>query len=366
MKSLKWILVVLLVLSIMLVGCAKKESKATEGKKLKVGFVYVGPIGDAGWTYAHNQGRLALEKQPFIEKTTYVESVPEGAEASRVITQLAEAGNDIIFTTSFGYMDPTAEVAKKYPDKIFMHCSGYKRDANMGTYFGRMYQAEYLAGMVAGKMSKKNKLGYVAPHPIPEVIRHLNGFALGVRAVNPKATVQVVWVNSWFDPAKEMDAANALIDMGCDIIAQGTDSAAPQQAAEKKGIYCIGYDSDMRSFAPKANLTGPIWHWDVMYNKICEEVSKKTWKSEDLWWGIESGLIGLAPYNDAVPQDVRTLVDAKQKEMTELKFDVFAGPIKDQKGVVKVQAGKTPTDPELLSMDWFVEGVVGELPKAKK
>lgn len=364
MKIVRWIVVFMLICGLVFVtSCAKKAAQANADKtKLKLGFIYVGPIGDAGWTYSHNEGRLAVEKLPFVEKTSFVESVPEGAEAARTISQLAEAGNNVIFTTSFGYMDPTFEVAKKYPNVIFMHCSGYKTAPNMGTYFGRMYQANFLAGLVAGKMTKSGKIGMVAAHPIPEVIRHINAFAMGIAKVNPKAKVHVVWTNSWFDPGKEMDAANALMDMGCDIVAQNTDSAAPQQAAEKRGKFSIGFDSDMSKFAPKAQLTAPIWHWDVIYKKICEDIYNKTWKPTSEWWAINTGIVDLAPFNAAVPQDVQKFVLAEKQKLADGAYDVFWGPIKDQKGVEKLKAGQKMTDEDMLKFNWFVQNVVGEIP----
>lgn len=360
MKKFLWIIIALLIVA-MIVGCGQQAAK---GKKLNIAFVYVGPIGDAGWTYAHNDGRLAMEELDFVEKTVYVESVPEGAEAVRPITQLAEAGNDIIFTTSFGFMDPTLEVAEKYPDKVFMHCSGYKTSENMGAYFGRMYQAKYLGGIVAGSMSKSGKIGYVAPHPIPEVIRLISAFTLGAQSVNPNAVVHIVWTNSWFDPAKEMDAANSMIELGCDVITQGADSAGPQQAAEKHGVWSLGYDSDMAKFAPTVHLTAPVWHWSVFYNHVAEQVYKGTWKSADDWWGIETGLIGLSPYNDAVPQDVRDLVETTKQAIIDKEFHCFNGPVYDQEGTLKVNEGEHLTDEQMLSMDWFVKGVIGSIPKS--
>jgi basic membrane protein A len=330
---------------------------------VEIAFVYVGPVGDAGWTFAHDQARKDLEQQfPWV-KTSYVESVPEGPEAERVLTQLAEKGADVIFTTSFGFMDPTVTVAQRYPDTVFMHCSGYKRAKNVGTYFGRMYQTKYLAGLVAGSVSKTGKMGYVAPHPIPEVIRHINAFALGVREANPKATVHVVWTNSWFDPAKEKEAANALIDAGADVISTGADSAAPLQAAEARGKYAIGYDSDSRKMAPKAFLTAPLWDWTVVYRDVVQKVKDGTWTSGDFWGGMETGVILLAPLSDLVPQEVKDRVAARTEEIKAGKYVVFTGPLKRQDGAEAVAAGQVPSDAELLSMKWFVEGVVGTIPQ---
>jgi len=342
---------------------ASEPKSATGGRDIEVAYVYVGPVGDAGWTFSHNESRLAVEKLPFVTKTTAVESVKEGAEATRVITQLAEAGHDLIFTTSFGFMDSTIEVAKKYPDVVFMHCSGYKRAENVGTYFGRMYQAKYLAGIVAAKMSDAGILGYVAPHPIPEVIRLINAYALGAQSVNPDIKVHVVWVNAWYDPGKEMDAAKALLDLGADVLSQGTDSASPQQAAQEAGVWSIGYDSDMSLYAPETHLTAPMWHWAVVCEKIAKEVSQGTWESRDIWWGIETGLVGLAPFHEAVLQDVRDQVADVKQQIVDGEEPVFEGPLKDQKGTVRVKDGVVMTDPDMLSMDWFVQGVMGSIPK---
>jgi basic membrane protein A len=244
-----------------------------------------------------------------------------------------------------------------------MHCSGFKTAPNMGTYFGRMYQARYLSGLVAGKMTKAAVIGYVAAHPIPEVIRGINAFTLGAQASNPKVKVHVVWTNSWYDPPKEREAAESLLDIGADVIAQHQDTPGPQQAAEKRGRYSIGYNSDMRAFAPKAHLTAPIWHWEKIYVEIAKQVRQGTWKSTELWPGLESGVVDLAPFSDAVPADVRTLVEQKKGDIVAKRWDVFTGPIKDQEGKVAVEAGKRMTDPEMLAMSFFVEGVVGSLPK---
>ncbi|WP_428267591.1 BMP family ABC transporter substrate-binding protein [Haliangium sp.] len=339
-----------------------KAPEAAEDE-LKVAFIYVGPIGDAGWTFSHDLARKDLEAQfPWV-KTTYRESVPEGAGAERAITQFAEKGYKVIFTTSFGFMDPTIEVAKRYPDTVFMHCSGYKRADNVGTYFGRMYQAKYLAGLVAGSMTKSGTIGFVAPHPIPEVIRHINAFTIGVREVKPDATVKVVWTNEWFDPGKEKEAADALLDAGADVIATGADSAAPLQAAEARGALAIGYDSDSREFAPSAFLTAPLWDWRVVYRDVVQQVKNGTWKAGDFWGGLETGVIHLAPLADKIPAEVKALVEARTKELSSGSRKVFAGPLTKQDGSEAQAAGGALADPDLLSMRWFVAGVEGTIPE---
>ncbi len=358
----RWVVLigVAVVLSLAMVGAGGSSFAAS---KFKVGFIYVGPIGDAGWTYAHNEGRKYLEAQLPNVETVYVESVPEGGDCERVLTQLAEAGCKVIFATSFGYMDFVQNVAARYPNVVFMHCSGFKTAKNVGTYFGRMYQPRYLSGLVAGKVTRKNLIGYVAAHPIPEVVRGINAFTLGVRAANPNAKVKVVWTNTWYDPAAEKEAAKSLLEAGCDVIAQHQDTPAPMQAAEEKGCYGVGYNTDMRQFAPKAVLTAPIWTWGPYYVKTVKAVQDGTWKSEQYWGGMEEGVIDIGPYGPMVPEDVKKLVAQKKQEIIAGKLVVFAGPLKDNKSVLRVPAGKAMTDAEMLSFDWFVEGVDGTVPK---
>ena len=329
-------------------------------KEVQVGFVYVSPIGDAGWSYAHNQGRLMVESMEGVT-TSYVESVPEGPDSERVMLNMARKGYNVIFATSFGYMDPMLKVAKKHPSTVFMHCSGFKLSENMGNYFGRMYQARYLSGMVAGAMTQSNILGYVAAFPIPEVIRGINAFALGAQSMNPKAQVRVVWTKTWYDPATEKEAAKSLLDVGADVIAQHQDSPGPQEAAQEKGVYSVGYNSDMSSFAPKAHLTAPVWNWGPLYKQIVDQARQGIWKSEAIWYGMKEGIVDLAPFGAMVPQAVRQKVMAKKSEILKDKAQLFAGPVKDQNGKIQVPAGRSATDDELLNMKYFVQGVIGTL-----
>jgi basic membrane protein A and related proteins len=329
---------------------------------LKVGFIYVGPVGDYGWSYAHDQGRKYLETTLPDVKTTYVESVPEGADAERVLTQLARSGHKVIFATSYGYMDTVLKVAERFPDVVFLHCSGHKRRANMGTYFGRMYQASYLSGLIAGTMTQKKRIGYVAPIPIPEVIRITNAFVLGVRAVNPEVNVHAVWTNAWYDPATESEAANSLLDIGVDVIATQSDSPAPVQTAERRGAYGVGFNTDASKFAPTKHLTSAIWNWGPYYVEAVKQVRARTWKSTDEWWPIGTGIVGLSPLGPVVPDTLKTLVEQRTQDLIAGRFDVFWGPIKDQSGNLRIAAGEKPADEVLLGMDWFVEGVTGTLP----
>ncbi len=340
-------------------------SPTPSGGKLKVAFVYIAPIGDSGWTYEHNQGRLYLEEQVSDLETSYVESVPEGVDSVKVIRDFAQKGYDVIITTSYGYMNPTIEVAREFPNVIFLHCSGNKTAENVGTYFGRIEEPRYLSGLVAGKMTRSNLLGYVAAFPNPEVIRGINAFTLGVRAVNPEAEVRVVWTNTWNDSTKERQAAGGLIDVGCDVIAQHQDTTGPQQAAEARGVYGVGYNSDMSRFAPHAVLTSPVWKWGIYYVEAIKRIKAGTWESEQYWGGMKDGIVDLTPMASFVPEDVQNLVFEKRDQILKGTFDIlsiFSGPLKDQKGEVKVPEGAKMTGEEILNMNWFVEGVLGEIP----
>jgi basic membrane protein A len=260
-------------------------------------------------------------------------------------------------------MDTMLQVAERFPDIVFLHCSGHKRRANMGTYFGRMYQASYLSGLVAGTMTQKKRIGYIAPIPIPEVIRIANAFVLGVRAVNPGVNVHVVWTNAWYDPATESEAANGLLDIGADVIATQSDSPAPVQTAERRGAYGIGYNSDASKFAPGKHLISAIWNWGPYYVEAVKQVHAGTWKSTDDWWPIGTGIVGLSPFGPAVSEATKSLVEQRQQDLVAGRFDVFWGPVKDQSGQTRITAGEKPSEAVLLSMDWFVEGVVGTVPK---
>ena len=329
-------------------------------KEMKVGFIYISPIGEGGWSYAHDQARKFLSSLPGVT-TSYVESVPEGQDAERIIQNMARKHYDIIFATTFGYMDSMLNVAEQFPNSTFMHCSGYKTAPNMSNYFGRIYQARYLTGLVAGSMTQSNVIGYVAAFPLPEVIRGINAFTLGVRAVNPKAEVRVVWTKSWYDPAMEKSVAKNLIKEGADVIAQHQDSSGPQEAAQEQGTYSIGYNTDMSRVAPRAHMTSAIWSWNPVYENVVEQVRAGTWKNGSFWYGMETGVVDIAPYGPMVPQNVRDLTEAAKADIKSGKLVVFTGPIKDQKGVERIPTGMVPSDKELLGMDWFVEGVIGTI-----
>jgi len=330
----------------------------------RVGFIYVGPIGDHGWTYRHDVARRAIEAEfGDAVETTYVESVAEGADAERVIRNLAQRGNDLIFTTSFGFMNPTAKVASQFPDVKFEHATGYTQADNLATYSARFYEGRAVIGTIAGHMTKSGIIGYIASFPIPEVVRGINAFTIAMRKVNPDAEVKVVWVNSWYDPGKEGDAAKALIDQGADILAQHTDSPAPLQVAEQRGVYAFGQASDMKAFAPKAQLTAIVDDWDPYYIERTRAVMEGTWKSHDVWYGLKEGMVQMAPYGDAVPQEVRDAADAVKNAIIDGSLHPFQGPIRNQAGEVVVAEGEVVSDKDLLGMNWYVEGVQGELPQ---
>jgi len=330
---------------------------------LKIGFVYPGPVADVGWTYQHDLGRKMVEAEfgPKV-KTVFVENVPEGPDAERVIRQLADDGCTMIFTTSFGFMDPTIRVAADYPDVAFEHCSGYKTAANVGVYQTRFYEGAYLVGMLAGKRTKSNTLGYVAPFPIPEVIRNLNAFVLGARAVNPKASARVVWINSWYDPPKERDAALALMNQGADVMYQNTDSPAIVQLAQSKGLWAIGQDSDMARFGPNAQLSASTLNWGVYYvHKVRQRLAGQ-WKPEDTKWGMKEGIVKLAALGPSVPKEALPQFEDRRNAIVAGKFHPFAGPIAEQGGKPRIAAGQVLAEAELWQMKWYVDGIVGKQP----
>ena len=337
---------------------AEKDTAAAK-TPVKMGFIYIGPIGDGGWSYEHDKGRLAVEEALGIE-TIYKENVPEGPEVKEIMATMIDQGCNIIAATSFGYMDYMEELSKEFPDVKFLHCSGYKSTENMANYFGRMYEPRYLSGIVAGMKTETDKIGYVAAFEIPEVIRGINAFTLGVLSVKPEAEVIVRWTHTWYDPAKEKAAAEALLDEGCDVIAQHQDTAGPQQAAEERGKWAIGYDSDMSKMAPKSNMTSPVWVWGPYYTSQAKAVQDGTWESSAFWGGMKEGTVALVPMTPLAPEGAQAAVDAAAKKIMDGELIVFEGPIEDQAGEIKVPAGSAMTDKEMLSMDWFVKGVVGK------
>ena len=344
---------------------------ANAADKVKVGFVYLTTPGDHGWTYAHEVARQDVEKH-FGDKvvTTFVENVPEGPDSARVIRELAKQGNEIIFTTSFGYMDHTIKVAKEFPNVKFEHITGYKRSPNVATGNIRFYEGRYVQGVVAGLMTKSNKIGYLASFPIPEVIQGINAFGIGLRSVNPKAEVSVIWVNSWYDPVKEADAAKVHIAEGADILAQHTDSPAMLQTAQKAGVHGFGQSSDMKAFAPKAQLFSSVNNWGPYYISKIQQVMDGKWSTGEgpdhwagnTWVGMADDYLVLSPFEN-MPSDVAAAAAKAAADIKSGKNKIFTGPIKDNSGKIRVPAGKTLNDGELFqTLDYYVDGITGKIP----
>ena len=323
--------------------------------------MYLGPVGDFGWTYQHDLARKAAADH-FGDKiqTSFVENVAEGPDSEKVLNDMANSGHQLIFATSFGYMNYVLNSAKRHPKTFYEHATGYKRAANVSTYNIRFYQARYVQGVIAGKLSKAGLAGYVGSVPVPEVVQGLNAFILGMRSINPKARLKFILINSWYDPPKEGEAAKALMDQGCDILTQHTDSPAPLQAAAARGIKAFGQSTDMANFAPGTELTASVDNWGPYYIKRIGDALEGTWKSTDTWGGFDSGLLLMSPFTN-MPDEVKALATSTEADIKAGKNAIFVGPIKDQSGAVKVAAGKTLDDGELSSMQWLVEGIDGRL-----
>ena len=331
---------------------------------VKVGFIYVGPVGDGGWTYEHDQGRLAVEEHFGDQvETVYQENVPEGADAERALTQMALQGADLIFTTSFGYMDPTINVAAKFPDVKFEHATGYKTAPNVSVYSARFYEGRAVQGIIAGMMTKTNKVGYIASFPIPEVIRGINAAFIHARKVNPDVEFSVIWAYTWFDPAKEADAAKALIEQGNDVVLQHTDSTAPQAAAAAAGnVITFGQASDMGEYAPMPRVSSIIDNWAPYYIARTQAVIDGTWESTSTWDGIGPGMVGIGEISDAVPEDVKAAAIAMRDSIADGSYHPFTGPLNKQDGSAWLAEGETADDGTLAGMNFYVEGLKGEIP----
>ena len=358
-----------------LVGCGKKEEPKAEApaaapakaEPLKVAFAYVGPVGDGGWTFAHDNGRKAVEKE-FGDKvvTSFVENVPESADAERVIRDMAGQGNKVIFGTTFGYMEPMLKVAADTKDVKFEHATGYKQAENMRTYDSRTYEGAYMAGVVAGKMTKSNTLGVVASIPIPEVIRNINSFTLGAQSVNPKVKTKVVWVNEWFNPPKETEAATALINGGADVLMQNTDSPAVLKTAEAKGKRAFGWDSDMTAYGPKAHLGSAVINWAPYYIKAVRETLDGKWTGGTAsWWGVKEGAIDFVSLAADVPEDAKKKLDEVKAGLKDGSFSIWKGPILGQDGKEILAKDAVADDKFLSGINFYVKGVEGKVPSGK-
>ena len=357
------------VAAVVLVGCGQKEEAAAPAaapaaaEPLKVAFAYVGPVGDGGWTFAHDRARAAVQAE-FGDKivTSFVENVPESADAERVIRDMASQGNKLIFGTTFGYMEPMLKVAPDFADVKFEHATGYKTAGNMRTYDSRTYQGAYMAGVIAGAMTKSNTLGVVGSIPIPEVIRNINSFTMGAQSVNPKVTTKVVWVGEWFNPPKETEAAQSLINGGADVLMQNTDSSAVLQTADKNGKRAFGWDSDMQAYAPKAHLGSAIINWAPYYSKAVKDALDGTWSTGTSWWGVKEGAIDMVSVADDVPADIKAKVDEIRAGLKDGSFAVWTGPIVDNTGKEQVAAGVKADDAFLGGIKFYVKGVEGQVP----
>lgn len=356
MRKLSLLLIFSMVLFALYAG---GQDEAAE-EVFTVGFVFTGPVGDGGWTQQHNYARQAVEEELGV-RTIYKESVPNTQESAKVMRDMIAQGAEMIFATSFGYMDYMLEVAEDHPEVAFFHCGGYKQSANAVNYLGRMYQARYLSGIVAGMKTETKKLGYIAAFEIPEVVRGINAFTLGARSVDPEITVEVIWTHNWNDPPNEKEATNALIDNGCDVIAQHQTGPANLQAAEARGVWGIGYQADMNDAAPEATLTSPYWDWENYYIDQVEKVMSGTWQAENFWGGMETGTVRLADLGKNAPAGAADKVAEVREAIADGSFTVFAGPLRNNTGELIVPAGETMDDGSLLGMDWLVEGVIGTI-----
>ena len=342
-------------------GATQETAESTEEKVPKVAFVYIGVPSDGGWTKTHDEGRELVDSTFGIKSTT-VENVPEGPDAERIIEELAQDHN-IIFTTSYGYMDPTINVAKKYPDVVFLHATGYKTADNVGTYQVKGWEASYLAGTAAGSLTEKAEMGYVGAFPIPEVIYSINAFTLAAQAINPDAKVSVVWSNTWFDPTAERQAAETLLDQGIDLLANYQDSPAGIQAAAERGVWGMGNDADMSEYAPETYITNPVIHWGDYYVSTIQSWVDGTWKSGAYLGGLSEGMADIAPFGKNVPAEVQTKVEEVRESIVSGDTEIFKGPIYDNKGELRVAEGETLPIEDILSMNWLVKGVTGSIPE---
>ena len=376
LRSLLKLAVIGAAASVALIGCGKKEeppapapaaeapAPAPKPEPLKIAFAYVGPVGDGGWTFAHDNARKALEKE-FGDKiaTSFVENVPESADAERVIRDMASQGNKVIFGTTFGYMETMMKLAPEFKDVKFEHATGYKTADNMRTYDSRTYEGAYMNGVIAGAMTKSNVIGVVASVPIPEVIRNINSFTMGAQSVNPKIKTKVVWVNEWFNPPKETEAATSLINAGADVLMQNTDSPAVLKTAEEKGKRAFGWDSDMTAYGPKAHLASAVINWTPYYIKATKDALEGTWTTGGVWWGVKEGAIDLVSIADDIPAETKAKVEAIKAGLKDGSFSIWKGPLVDNTGKTILKKDEIADDKFLSGVKFYVKGVDGKVPK---
>ena len=376
LRSLLKLAVIGAAASVALIGCGKKEeppapapaaeapAPAPKPEPLKIAFAYVGPVGDGGWTFAHDNARKALEKE-FGDKiaTSFVENVPESADAERVIRDMASQGNKVIFGTTFGYMETMMKLAPEFKDVKFEHATGYKTADNMRTYDSRTYEGAYMNGVIAGSMTKSNVIGVVASVPIPEVIRNINSFTMGAQSVNPKIKTKVVWVNEWFNPPKETEAATSLINAGADVLMQNTDSPAVLKTAEEKGKRAFGWDSDMTAYGPKAHLASAVINWTPYYIKATKDALEGTWTTGGVWWGVKEGAIDVVSIAEDVPAETKAKVDAIKAGLKDGSFSIWKGPLVDNTGKTILKKDEIADDKFLSGVKFYVKGVDGKVPK---
>lgn len=372
---MKRIFVLFLMVAVLLsaIGCTPtptvpNSSDETNGdvvasEKIRVAFLYDTPVGDSGWITGHDKARKEIDLLPNVE-TTYVDNIAE-SDGWSYMNNFAREGYDVVFSCSFGYMDDCLDAAQKNPETNFMHCAGYKTAENMGNYFGRNYEGAYLAGMACASVTKSNVLGYVAPHPIAEVIRNINAFAIGAKEVNPEAKVKIVWINTWYDPTKASDAAESLIAAGADALFHYENSAAVVQTAARHGVYAAGQHSDTSSYAPEACLTSSVWNWEVLYSYVVEKIENGTWESESIWWGMKEGLVDIAELSNVVPEvSAKKIMETRDRlKQGDETADPFYGEVVDQSGRVRIPDGVVATFDEIMSMDYLVDNVQGEIPQ---
>ncbi|MCB5250502.1 MAG: BMP family ABC transporter substrate-binding protein [Candidatus Cloacimonetes bacterium] len=350
-----FVICILLLYSLFSISCIKKTDKK---EKIKVAFLYLNQVGDSGWTYAHEQGRLAIKDLDIVEKTIAIENMNTTEKTEQALKQFADQGYDLIFATSYEHAEAVFNVASNYPSIVFMHCRDSGLSYNVGSYIGRLYEANYLAGISAGYLTNSNKIGIVASEPIAEVVRNINSYARGIANVNQNARLYVKWTNSWDDPIEESKAVDALVKNGCDIILQNLDTANVQIEAAKHNVLSIGFNCDMSNYAPNTHITAPVWNWAVLYDEVIKQVYNKTWQSEAVDWGLKSGLVGLSPFNEFVTDDIKQYIERRKQELQVGVINVFEGPITDNKGKLRLKAMEVIDKDDLLHMDWFVDNVI--------